>query len=140
MRYVVGTDRDNILANLEKHLKKHGFENVQVLPPHPGNTGGFVATQTSVDHPWTQWVRQSAEQTTGGPPANIPSPGGSIGNDIFTDLLGLPAIWLPHSYAACSQHAPDEHILFSGFRNAMEVMTGIYWDLGEGATPKGGAA
>lgn len=140
LRYVVGTDRDNLISNLEKHLKKHGFENVQILPPPPQNTGGFVASQTDMDHPWAKWVRSSIEETMGEPPAIIPSMGGSIGNDIFTDLLGLPAIWLPHSYAACSQHAPDEHILFSGFRNAMEVMTGIYWDLGEGATPTGDAA
>ena len=37
--------------------------------------------------------------------------GGSICNDIFTDILGMPTIWIPHSYASCSQHAPDEHIL-----------------------------
>jgi hypothetical protein len=56
--------------------------------------------------------------------------GGSICNDLFTDLLGLPAIWLPHSYTACSQHAPDEHLLMSVSRSALAVMAGLYWDLG----------
>jgi hypothetical protein len=56
--------------------------------------------------------------------------GGSIGNDLFTDLLGLPAIWLPHSYPACSQHAPDEHVLVPVCQSAMQVMTGLYWDIG----------
>ena len=46
-------------------------------------------------------------------------------------LLGLPAIWIPHSYAACSQHAPDEHILMSLTRTALPVMVGLYWDLGD---------
>jgi len=136
LRYVVGTDPKRIIPALKEHLEERGFKDVQVLPPHPANTGGFVASQTSMDHPWTKWVRSSFERTTGEQPAIIPSMGGSIGNDIFTDILGLPAIWVPHSYAACSQHAPDEHILFSGFRSAMEIMTGLYWDLGEGGTPR----
>jgi acetylornithine deacetylase/succinyl-diaminopimelate desuccinylase-like protein len=136
LRYVVGTDRDNLCPALKKHLAKHGFDDVQVLPPHPANTGGFIASQTDMGHPWSRWVRKSIEQTTGDQPAVIPSMGGSIGNDIFTDILGLPAIWVPHSYPACSQHAPDEHILGSVSRNALELMTGIYWDLGEGNTPE----
>ncbi len=61
--------------------------------------------------------------------------GGSICNDLFTDLLGLPAIWLPQSYTACSQHAPDEHILMPLSREALALMAGLYWDLGEGDTP-----
>lgn len=135
LRYVVGTDQDNIIPALKTHLARAGFGEVQVLPPHPANTGGFIASQTDMDHPWSKWVRGSIERTTGEPPAVIPSMGGSIGNDIFTDILGLPAIWVPHSYAACSQHAPDEHLLASVSRDALELMTGLYWDLGEGATP-----
>lgn len=135
LRYVVGTDPGNIVPALKKHLAKHGFDKVQVLPPHPANDGDFIASQTDPDHPWAQWVKQSFERTAGEPPAVLPSMGGSIGNDVFTDMLGLPAIWAPHSYAVCSQHAPDEHILFSGFRSAMQVMTGLYWDMGEGNTP-----
>ncbi len=135
LRYVVGTDRDKIIPALKAHLARAGFDRVQVLPPHPANTGGFIASQTDMDHPWSKWVRGSIERTSGAPPAVIPSMGGSIGNDIFTDILGLPAIWVPHSYAACSQHAPDEHILASLSRDALELMTGLYWDLGDGGTP-----
>jgi hypothetical protein len=62
--------------------------------------------------------------------------GGSIGNDLFTDLLGLPAVWLPHSYPACSQHAPDEHLLLSVAESAMRLMAGLYWDLGGRDTPR----
>lgn len=135
LRYVVGTDPKNIIPALKKHLARHGLDKVQVLPPHPANTGGFIASQTDMDHPWSKWLRASFERTTGEQPAVIPSMGGSIGNDIFTDVLGLPAIWVPHSYAACSQHAPDEHVLASVSRNALELMAGLYWDLGEGNTP-----
>ncbi len=42
---------------------------------------------------------------------------------------------LMHSYAACSQHAPNEHILLSEVRDAIQLMAGLYWDLGEPGTP-----
>jgi hypothetical protein len=42
-------------------------------------------------------------------------------------------VWVPHSYAACSQHAPNEHLLAPVVRQALELMAGLYWDLGEEA-------
>jgi len=41
----------------------------------------------------------------------LPNVGGSLPNDIFSEGLGLPTIWVPHSYPGCSQHAPNEHLL-----------------------------
>ena len=32
---------------------------------------------------------------------------------------------------ACSQHAPDEHLLGPVAREALGIMAGLYWDLGE---------
>ena len=66
----------------------------------------------------------------------MPNLGGSLPNDVFADLLGLPTIWVPHSCAGCSQHAPNEHILESISKNALRLMTGLWWDLGEGNTPR----
>ncbi len=44
---------------------------------------------------------------------------------------GLPTIWVPHSYPGCSQHAPDEHILLPVTEEALAIMAGLFWDLGE---------
>ena len=52
------------------------------------------------------------------------APGGSLPNDIFTDVLGLKTIWVPHSYPGCSQHAPDEHLLAPIAREGLGVMAG----------------
>ncbi len=135
MRFVAGSDRDGFVPALRKHLDDHGFENVRIDPPPPGNAINFSATRTEPDHPWALWVADAISRTTGKPTAVLPSLGGSICNELFTDTLGLPSIWIPHSYAACSQHAPDEHILLSEFRDAMAIMTGLYWDLGEADLP-----
>ena len=50
---------------------------------------------------------------------------------MFAEGLGLPTIWVPHSYPGCSQHAPDEHILLPVTEEALAIMAGIFWDLGE---------
>ena len=66
----------------------------------------------------------------------LPSLGGTLPNDIFADDLGLPTIWVPHSYTGCSQHAPNEHLLVPVAREALRLMAGLFWDLGEAGAPK----
>jgi hypothetical protein len=59
---------------------------------------------------------------------------------VFADLLGMPTLWVPHSYPACAQHAPDEHLLASVAREGLQLMGGLYWDLGEPGAPWAGQA
>ena len=75
----------------------------------------------------------------GAAPVLLPNLGGSLPNDVFTDTLGLPTVWIPHSYPACAQHAPDEHLLGSLARESLRLMTGLFWDLGETGGPVRGA-
>lgn len=135
LRFVAGTRADDIAPAVERHLRAKGHHLVQVLPPPAANDGAFTATRTEPDHPWVQRVKASLQRSSNVKPAIVPSMGGSICNDIFTDDLGMPTLWVPHSYASCSQHWPDEHILVPLTRSALEVMAGLYWDLGEGGTP-----
>jgi hypothetical protein len=81
-------------------------------------------------------AKTSMARTGGQRPAVLPSSGGSLPNDIFSELLGLPTIWVPHSYRGCSQHAPNEHLPCALAREGLRLMAGIYWDLGEPGTPK----
>ncbi len=131
LRYIAGTDVDDILPALRRHLDAHGFDRVVVDPPTARNFAGFLASRTEPDDPWAQRIQRSVTATVGERPAVIPQMGGSICNDLFTDLLGLPAIWIPHSYSGCSQHAPDEHILMPICESALAIMAGLYWDIGQ---------
>ena len=128
LRYVVGVDHNDILPALRRHLEANGFQNVSVTPARDGY---FPATRLDPEHPWVRWAVGSIERTTGTKPAILPNLGGSLPNDVFADVLGLPTVWIPHSYAACSQHAPNEHLLASIARDALRIMTGVFWDLGE---------
>jgi hypothetical protein len=95
----------------------------------------FHATRLDPEHPWVQWAATSIARTTGARPAILPNSGGSLPNDIFSEGLGLPTIWVPHSYLGCSQHAPNEHLPVAIAREGLQLMAGLYWDLGEGGTP-----
>ena len=128
LRYVVGIDPDGILPALRRHLDKHGFENISLTP---AREGFMAATRLDPDHPWVRWAEDSIARTAGQRPAVLPNLGGSLPNDVFSDTLGLPTVWIPHSYASCSQHAPNEHLLAAVARDALRLMTGLFWDLGE---------
>lgn len=136
LRYIAGTDVDEILPALRRHLDANGFAHVDIDAAPEENRGGFAASRTDPENAWAQFVRRSIEQTTGAPPAVVPQMGGSICNELFTDLLDMPAIWIPHSYTGCSQHAPDEHAILPLFRDATILMAGLYWDLGDDGTPR----
>jgi hypothetical protein len=94
----------------------------------------FAATRLDPENPWVQFAANSIETTVGRRPAILPNLGGSLPNDVFADVLGLPTVWVPHSYAACSQHAPNEHLLLPIAREGLQMMAGLFWDLGESAS------
>ena len=133
LRYVVGIEPAGILPALRRHLDAHGFAQVRI---EPSTDAGLPATRLDPEHPWVRWTGASIARSAGAPPAVLPNLGGSLPNDAFSGLLGLPTVWVPHSYAGCSQHAPDEHLLEPVAREALRIMAGLYWDLGEAGTPR----
>ncbi len=127
LRFVVGLDWRDVEGILQRHLDAHGFGVVRVKVDDGGN-----ATRTSGANEWVGRVLASVQQTTGKKPALLPNFGGTLPNDVFVEELGLPTVWLPHSYPGCNQHAPDEHNLRSVLLEGVEMMTGVFWDIGAG--------
>jgi hypothetical protein len=68
----------------------------------------------------------------------IPNSSGGLPGDVFVDHLGVPLVWVPHSYNGCKQHGPDEHLLKSTARAGIAAFAGLWWDLGEPGTPPRG--
>jgi len=126
LRFVVGTEYEKVVDAVRDYLHANGFGMVEV-----SGQQRFGASRTDVDSPWVNWAAESIRQTTGKPPAILPNIGGSLPNGVFAEGLGLPTIWVPHSYPGCSQHAPDEHILLPLTEEALAIMAGLFWDLGE---------
>lgn len=133
LRFVVGTEVDDILPALRRHLDREGFGKVKIVE-HERNS--FPATRLDPDHPMVRFATASIGKSVGVAPDILPNLGGSLPNDCFAEVLNLPTIWVPHSYAGCSQHAPNEHILKSLSRQALVAMTGLFADLAEQGLPK----
>ena len=108
LRFVAGCDWRTFVPVIRAHLDMRGFAKVDV---RQSEEEPMSATRLDPNHPWVQWAAASIAATTGSRPAILPNLGGSLPNDCFADVLQLPTIWVPHSYPACSQHAPDEHLL-----------------------------
>jgi acetylornithine deacetylase/succinyl-diaminopimelate desuccinylase-like protein len=133
LKYVVGTDPDDIIPALRRHLDRHGFGNVEVCR---GRSSIFGASRLDPADPWVAWAANSIARTTNHTPTVLPNFGGSLPNDIFIDVLKLKTLWIPHSYPGCSQHAPDEHLLAPIAREGLGLMAGLFWDLGDPAAEK----
>lgn len=126
LRFVVGTDWSNVENVLREHLDGHGLTMVDVDVGH-----GVAATRVDPGNAWVRWTEASLRETTGAEPALLPNLGGTLPNAAFADTLGIPTIWVPHSYPACAQHAPDEHLLRPLAHEALQIMAGVFWDLGD---------
>src|ERR1700721_1364613 len=157
----LSADRPTIFLGCRGGLRIHLDVNLRDGSHHSGNWGGVLANPatilasaiaTLVDREGRLLLGElkpprlsnqiravladvRIEQTTGKAPAVLPNFGGSLPNDVFSDALGLPTIWVPHSYPGCSQHAPDEHILLSVTEEALGIMAGFFWVFGEMPRP-----
>ncbi|MBB4143759.1 M20 family metallopeptidase [Rhizobium rhizoryzae] len=128
LRFVVGTNMDELLPSLRRHLDAHGYPMVEV---HEVGHAPFKATRFPPDHPWVRFVERSIMHSTGKSVHVLPNLAGSLPNDVFTDILGLPTIWIPHSHAECGQHGPNEHALVSIAGEGLRIMTALFLDIGK---------
>lgn len=128
IRFIADSDPETFIPAIRAHLDAHGFSMVQVEPV-PNNYGG--ATRMAPDNPWVRFATESFEKTLGKEVTFLPNLGGTLPNDAFSQVIGLPTIWVPHSYGGCNQHAPNEHVLPAIMREGLQIMTGLFWDLAE---------
>lgn len=130
LRHVVETDQSQILRDLRAHLDANGFSEVAIEQPPEENRGYFSPGRTNPDHPWAIWLKGAVERVGEGKCGVVPCSGGSNVTGIIQSELGMPFSWLPMSYLACSQHAPNEHILKPLMREGLALITGVYWEMG----------
>ncbi len=127
IRYTVDTDTAIFEPSLRKHLDAAGFPEISIE-----NAGlRMPGSRTDPDNPWVGWAARSIEATLGRKVQLVPNSSGGLPGDVFVDHLGVPLLWIPHSYNGCKQHGPDEHALPEILREGIAMMAGLWWDLGE---------
>lgn len=124
LRFVVGTDINDFENRVKAHLEEAGIHGVDVIAEHC-----MPATRLAPNARVVAAAAESIRATTGLEAAIEPNLGGTIPNDVFAEVLGLPTVWVPHSYPGCNQHAPDEHALTSILEQGAEIMAGMFWDM-----------
>jgi acetylornithine deacetylase/succinyl-diaminopimelate desuccinylase-like protein len=129
VRHTVDVAADTLVPNLRAHLDAHGLQVVQIVPVLERDM--FLASRTDPDDKWVHRVVRSMALTAGRQPNLIPTNSASGPSEFFKAELGVPVMWIPHSYGGCGQHGPDEHGLGSLFRDGLGLMAGVFWDLGE---------
>lgn len=132
IRYIADTDPHGFEAALRRHLDAAGFADIAIE-----NAGvRMSAARTAPNHPWVLWAQESMQRSLGTRVQVIPNSSGGLPGDVFADQLGLPMVWVPHSYNGCKQHGPDEHLLMAPAREGIRAFAGLWWDLGEPGTPR----
>jgi acetylornithine deacetylase/succinyl-diaminopimelate desuccinylase-like protein len=131
IRYTVDSDTAEFEPALRRHLDEHGFSQVRI----ENASVRMPASRTDPNHPWVRWSVASIEQSLGKRVQVIPNSSGGLPGDVFVDYLGVPLVWIPHSYNGCKQHGPDEHLLRAPAREGLAAYAGLWWDLGEAGTP-----
>jgi acetylornithine deacetylase/succinyl-diaminopimelate desuccinylase-like protein len=127
IRYTLDADPACFAPALRAHLDALGMGFVAVE-----NAGvRMAASRTAPDHPWVRWAQASMERSLGKRVQVIPNSSGGLPGDVFVDHLGVPLVWVPHSYNGCKQHGPDEHLLKPAAREGIVAFAGMWWDLGE---------
>ena len=119
------------MPDLRRHLDARGLQVVQIVPVTEREM--FPPSRTDPDHPWVQRIARSMTETVGRAPNIVPGGSASGPSEYFKQTLGVPVMWIPHSYGGCGQHGPNEHGLGSLFRDGLGIMAGIWWDIGADA-------
>lgn len=131
LRFVDGVSAHEVVPGIERHLARSGFGMVKVEiaePPMP-------PTRVSLANPWVGWAARSIKETLRIEPDLLPNIGGTLPNDAFACILGLPTLWIPHACASSRNHGPDENVPLEVIRQAARLMAGLYWDVGDRRWP-----
>jgi len=124
VRLVMDQDPDEIEERIRAHLKRCGFGDIEVR-----RLGAVPPSRTPVDHPLGQAVVRAVKQAWGRRPVIFPNLGGTIPDYLFTQVLGLPSIWVPYAPHDEANHAPNESITIEGFINGIRSTAAALYEI-----------
>jgi acetylornithine deacetylase/succinyl-diaminopimelate desuccinylase-like protein len=119
-RLVPDQDPEEILALLKKHLKRHGFGDIEVIGMH-----GVNPARTPMDDPLVEIVQRTAEEIYGVEPVVHPTSAASGPMYTLCEKLGIPAVSTGIGYAHSNTHAPNENIRLDDFMQGVKHIARI---------------
>jgi len=116
-RLVPNQKSNTIYRQLVKHLKKHGFGDVEII-----KHGSTEPTKTPISDPFVKLVAKTAEKVYGKRAVIYPISAGSGPMHLFRNFLGYPIVSVGCSHPEANTHAPDENLKIESFIKGTKFM------------------
>ncbi|WP_409304274.1 M20/M25/M40 family metallo-hydrolase [Peribacillus sp. SCS-155] len=116
-RLVPGQDPDHILESVKKHLKKHGFDDIEV-----SMVNGQKAYRSDYNHPFVAHVMQTARDVYEKEGILAPNSAGTGPMYDFGEQLELPIVSTGVGWVESKAHAPNESIRLQDFEQGIVHM------------------
>ncbi len=106
LRLVPGQDPVAVRDAIRRHLDRHGFQDVRVIPLQHAEP----AARSDLSDPFFAHAVRALEETYGVPPALQPNSPGSGPAHPFVHDLGVPIVGIGCGYPGSRIHGPNEHL------------------------------
>lgn len=113
-RLVPGQDPKHILACIQKHLEKHGFDDIQVTM-----INGQKGYRSDYHHPFVAHVLETARAVYANEPVLAPNSAGTGPMFAFGEELKLPIVSTGVGWVGSKVHAPNESIRLQDFEQGI---------------------
>ena len=124
IRLVVNQTPEDIFEKYVRHMKKHGFDDLEVTM-----LNNYAPSRTSIDHPMAPKFAAAIQQGFQQEPVLIPAGGGSFPGAAIRSILGVPILSVPYGNADENNHAPNENLAIDCFKNGIRTTAALFFQL-----------
>ncbi|HML04978.1 MAG TPA: M20/M25/M40 family metallo-hydrolase [Methanobacterium sp.] len=119
-RFLPGQKPDNHFENLKKHIKKHGFTDIEINYHY-----GYESAKTSASSKEVEIIRDATFKTYGIEPLIYPLSVGSSPIYNFINKLNIPTVSVGIEYWGSLVHSPNENIRINDFKMGIKNIINI---------------
>jgi acetylornithine deacetylase/succinyl-diaminopimelate desuccinylase-like protein len=121
-RLVANMKAGDILGKLRRHMKEHGFSDVELILDSKEDPA-----KTPLDSYIAQCFIKSSTMAEGKRPNVWPTIAGTGPLSLFTNTLGLPtAMGLGVNYPGAGLHAPNEHVVLDYYHRGIKQLVCLF--------------
>ncbi|MEM2691009.1 MAG: M20/M25/M40 family metallo-hydrolase [Candidatus Bathyarchaeia archaeon] len=122
-RLVPNQKPDEILEKLTRHLKAHGFSDIEIV-----RYGSTEPVKTPVSDPFVSLIAKTAEKVYGEKAVIYPLSAGSGPMHLFRNILGLPVVSAGCGHPESNTHAPNENLRIESFIKGVKFIAALIND------------
>jgi len=126
-RLVPNQDSGEIFGKLVRHLKKHGFEDLEIT-----KHGSTDPTRTPITDPFVKLVAKTAEKVYGKKVVIYPLSAASGPMHLFRRIMGYPVVSVGCSHPESNTHAPNENLKIDSFIKGTKFIATLISDFASG--------